>query len=110
MVSAAVDALRPSAEAKGLTLELPVPQSPVVIVGDSGRLEQVVWNLLSNAVKFIPQDGRVDIRVERVDSKVDVRVIDTGQRIAGELLPRVFDRFAQGDAARARADCGLALV
>jgi CheY-like chemotaxis protein len=79
------------------------------VSGDSGRLQQIVWNLLSNAVKFTPRGGRVQARLERVDSHVEIIVSDTGQGIQQEFLPYVFDRFRQADGSLSRMHGGLGL-
>jgi CheY-like chemotaxis protein/anti-sigma regulatory factor (Ser/Thr protein kinase) len=79
------------------------------VSGDPGRLQQVVWNLLSNAVKFTPRDGRVQIRIERVNSHVEIVVSDTGVGIRPEFLPHVFERFRQADAGTTRKTGGLGL-
>src|SRR5262249_35786940 len=76
---------------------------------DAGRLQQVVWNLISNAIKFTPQDGRVQILTELIDSHVEIKVIDTGPGIRPEFLPYVFDRFRQEDSSITRAQGGLGL-
>ena len=77
--------------------------------GDAERLQQVVWNLLSNAVKFTPKGGRVQVRLERVDSHVEIMVADNGQGIKPEFLPHVFDRFRQEDGGTSRQHGGLGL-
>ena len=79
------------------------------VSGDSGRLQQVVWNLLSNAVKFTPEGGRVQVLLERVNSHVEITVIDTGTGISPEFLPHVFDRFRQADSSTTRRHSGLGL-
>ena len=77
--------------------------------GDAQRLQQVVWNLLSNAIKFTPRGGRVQIRLERVNSHVEITVSDTGEGIAPEFLPHLFQRFRQADSAFTREHGGLGL-
>jgi signal transduction histidine kinase len=79
------------------------------ILGDPHRLQQVISNLLSNAIKFTPKGGRVQAFVERRDSSVEVTVADTGQGIASEFLPHVFERFRQADGATSRKTSGLGL-
>jgi CheY-like chemotaxis protein len=79
------------------------------VAGDPDRLQQVVWNLLSNAVKFTPKGGRVQVRVERVNSHVEVVVSDTGAGIPPDFLPHVFDRFRQADSGTTRKTGGLGL-
>ncbi len=107
VVSAAVDAVRPAAEARHITLDVDTPD--IVVRGDPDRLQQVLWNLLSNAVKFTPEGGRVSIRAEKSKSNVSVSVSDTGTGIAPDLLPFVFDRFRQADSSATRVFGGLGL-
>jgi PAS domain S-box-containing protein len=109
VVQHALDTIQPAADAKGIRLQ-PVLDSTVdPISGDPDRLQQVVWNLLSNAVKFTPKNGRVQVVLERVNSHVEIAVIDTGQGIAPEHVSRLFDRFWQGDASPDRGHVGLGL-
>jgi CheY-like chemotaxis protein len=108
VVEAAIDAVRPAAEAKGVRLQ-PVLDSHATIVGDADRLQQVVWNLLSNAIKFTQRGGRVHVRLRRDQSHVEVEVSDTGQGIVADFLPHVFERFRQGDGAFTRKAGGLGL-
>jgi len=108
VVEAALDSVRLAVEAKGVRLQ-PVLDSHATIVGDADRLQQVVWNLLSNAIKFTPKHGRVQVRVSRSESYVEVAVADNGQGIASEFLPHVFDRFRQADGAINRQAGGLGL-
>jgi CheY-like chemotaxis protein len=79
------------------------------VVGDPNRLQQVVWNLLSNAIKFTGRDGRVQVRLQRVNSHIEISVTDTGIGIAPEFLPHVFERFRQADASSTRPSGGLGL-
>jgi PAS domain S-box-containing protein len=109
VIIAAVDGLRPAAEAKEIRLQLQLDAPAGVVSGDPDRLQQVAWNLISNAVKFTPRGGRVIVRLERVESHVEVTVSDTGIGIAPEFLPHVFDRFRQADATYTRAHGGLGL-
>jgi len=108
VVRAAVEVIRPAAEAKSINLETIVDGSAPVS-GDAGRLQQVIWNLLSNAIKFTPKHGEVKIRVGRVNSSVEIAVSDTGQGIAADFLPFVFDRFRQADNSGTRKQGGLGL-
>lgn len=71
--------------------------TPVTVMGDVDRLNQILWNLLANAIKFTPSEGRVEVTLDAVDTHVQTRVIDTGRGIRADLLPHVFDRFRQGD-------------
>ena len=108
VVEAAIDAVRPAAEAKGVRLQ-PVLDSHATVVGDADRLQQVAWNLLSNAIKFTPRGGRVQVRVRREPSYVELVVADDGQGIAADFLPYVFDRFRQADGKISRKTGGLGL-
>ncbi|HET9529170.1 MAG TPA: ATP-binding protein [Blastocatellia bacterium] len=109
IIEAAVDSVRPAADAKGLKLDVVLDPDAGPVLGDDSRLQQVVWNLLSNAVKFTPRDKRVEVRLARVDSHIEIIVSDTGQGIAPEFLPFVFDRFRQADGSSTRAHGGLGL-
>jgi hypothetical protein len=109
VVRAAVETVRPAADAKGVRLDV-VPD-PLVgpVTGDPNRLQQVFWNLLTNAVKFTPRGGRVRVAIDRVDAHVEVSVNDTGEGIPPDFLPYVFDRFRQADATTTRRHGGLGL-
>ncbi|HEX7788192.1 MAG TPA: response regulator, partial [Methylomirabilota bacterium] len=109
VVEAALDAVRPAAEAKGIELRSTLDPRAVGISGDPDRLQQVVWNLLINAVKFTPPEGRVEVRVTWAEAHVDIVVSDTGQGMAPEVLPHVFDRFQQADSTSTRRHTGLGL-
>jgi len=135
VVEAAIDTVRPAAQAKTIRLESILDHSLDPILGDGNRLQQVVWNLLSNAVKFTPKGGRVEIRLERVgksagwpveqelqvegsnqppnlqhlDPYVQIQVTDTGKGIASEFLPYVFERFRQENSSTTRSYGGLGL-
>ena len=108
LVQTALDSVGPSAKAKGIRLVTAF--DPVAVVrGDPNRLRQVVWNLLSNAVKFTPAGGEVRVSVERLPACARIEVSDTGQGIAPEFLPYVFDRFRQADGSTTRSHGGLGL-
>jgi PAS domain S-box-containing protein len=109
VIEAALETIRPAAEAKSVELRVNLDRSNVVVVGDPARLQQVMWNLLSNAVKFTPNGGRVQISLERGGSEARVVVADSGGGIAPEFLPFVFDRFRQADSSTARSSDGLGL-
>ncbi len=109
VIEAALDAVRPAAAAKEIRLHSALDSSDVALMGDPGRLQQVVWNLLSNAVKFTPKGGRIQITVLRVKSHVEIIVSDTGQGISPDVLPFIFERFRQGDSSSTRAHMGLGL-
>ena len=108
-VEAAIEAIRPAVEAKGIRLITALDLSIGPVMGDPDRLQQIAWNLLSNAVKFTPQGGRVEIRLEELDGHVQLKVSDTGIGIAPEFLPFVFDRFRQADSSITRSHGGLGL-
>ena len=109
IVRNAVDAITPAADAKGVRIETVLDPAATPISGDPERLQQVMWNLLSNAVKFTNRGGKVQVRLERVNSHVEVAVSDTGIGIAPEFLPHVFERFRQADAGISRERGGLGL-
>jgi signal transduction histidine kinase len=109
VVEAAADAMRPTAEARGIRLQVLLDPQAGPVSGDPDRLQQVLWNLLSNAIKFTPKGGRVQVRLERINSHVEITVSDTGQGISAEFLPHVFDRFRQADATNTRKHGGLGL-
>jgi signal transduction histidine kinase/CheY-like chemotaxis protein len=109
VVRRAIDVITPAADAKGLRVESVLDPNAGPISGDPERLQQILWNLLSNAVKFTNRGGKVQVRLERVDSHVEVTVSDTGVGIAADFLPHVFERFRQGDPGTARARGGLGL-
>jgi len=109
ILQAAVDVSRPAAAAKGVQLNLELKEPPLWMVGDGDRLRQVVINVVSNAVKFTPAGGRVQVRAQRVDDRLELRVLDTGIGIAPELLPRIFERYVQGSVSSARQYGGLGL-
>jgi signal transduction histidine kinase/CheY-like chemotaxis protein len=108
-VESAIEAVRPGADSKGVRVQKIIDTGLTAISGDPVRLQQVVWNLLSNAVKFTPRGGLVQVRLERVNSHVEITVSDTGQGISPEFLPHVFDRFRQADQRITRQHGGLGL-
>jgi PAS domain S-box-containing protein len=109
VLNESIETLRATAAAKGVHLEVVVDPFTGPIFGDRNRLQQVFWNLLNNAIKFTPNGGKVQVLLELVDSHVEVSVIDTGEGIAPEFLPYIFDRFQQGDASTTRRHGGLGL-
>ena len=110
VVSNAVDTVRAGVTAKRLALHVHAPIGErIVVTGDAGRLQQVVWNLVTNAVKFTPPGGRVDIELARTDSNAEIVVRDTGQGIDPAFRPHVFERFRQMDASKTRQHGGLGL-
>jgi PAS domain S-box-containing protein len=109
VVQSALDAIRPAADAKEIRLQAVLDTNVGPVAGDPGRLQQIVWNLLSNAVKFTPKGGRVQVRLERINSYAGIIVSDTGKGISQEFLPYVFDRFRQADSSHTRIFGGLGL-
>jgi signal transduction histidine kinase/ActR/RegA family two-component response regulator len=109
VVEAAVDVVRPAANAKEIRLQVLLDSGAGPIAGDPERLLQIIWNLLSNAVKFTPRQGRVQLQLQRRNSQVEVTVSDTGQGISSEFLPHAFERFRQADTGFTRSHGGLGL-
>jgi PAS domain S-box-containing protein len=109
IVSNAIEAVQPAADAKGVRIERVLDPHASPVSGDPERLQQVLWNLLSNAVKFTRRGGQVQVRLCRVNSHVEVSVADTGIGISPEFLPHVFERFRQADASITRERGGLGL-
>ena len=109
VVEAAVDIVRPSAEAKGIALSVRTPDAPITTTCDADRMQQVFWNLLSNAVKFTPRGGRIEVDVASRNEHAEVAVRDTGAGISPGTLPYVFQRFWQGETAHNRQSGGLGL-
>ncbi|MGH7133727.1 MAG: ATP-binding protein [Phycisphaerales bacterium] len=109
VIHAAMEAAGPAADVKEIRLTHVLDPLAGLVSGDPNRLQQVVWNLLSNAVKFTPKGGRIQIVLERINSHVDLSVIDSGEGINPEFLPLVFDRFRQADASTTRRHGGLGL-
>lgn len=126
-IEAAIDTVRPAAQAKDIQIKSILDPSLGFILGDANRLQQVVWNLLSNAVKFTPRGGRVEVRLSQIKGNEDwglrtgqsshspipnyaqIQVSDTGKGIAPEFLPYVFERFRQENSSTTRAYGGLGL-
>jgi signal transduction histidine kinase/ActR/RegA family two-component response regulator len=109
VIEAAVDTMRVAAEAKAIDLGVTLDRSGIVVPGDLGRLQQIVWNLVSNAVKFTPKGGHVHVTLERASSWAEIVVSDTGCGITPEFLPFVFERFSQADGTTTRSVGGLGL-
>lgn len=109
VVTTAVDSVRPSAEAKEISIKVRMPDTTLEVAGDADRLRQAVGNLLSNAVKFTPSGGVIDVLLEQIEQDARVTVKDSGIGISSELLPRVFDRFDQAGHANTRRHGGLGL-
>ncbi len=109
IVREAADVVRPSADAKRVTLDIATDGAPSPQLGDPERLRQVAWNLLSNAVKFSDAGGTVTATVRARDEDIELEVEDTGRGIALEFLPHVFERFRQADSSSTRSFGGLGL-
>jgi len=104
-----IDAGRPAALAKKITLDVALDKAASAVSGDAGRLQQVAWNLLSNALKFTSENGRVTVRLDRDGAEARLTVSDDGCGIKPEFLPHVFDRFRQADSSYTRRHGGLGL-
>ncbi len=109
VVAEAVEAIRPTAQAKELVLERAGEPGSFPIMGDADRLHQILWNLLTNAVKFTPKGGRVVVALSGAASEARLVVSDTGAGIEQDLLPHVFERFRQGASTAAREHGGLGI-
>ncbi|MEG4148914.1 PAS domain S-box protein [Microcoleus sp. Pol12B5] len=109
VISAALETVRLAAEAKSLEIQTSFSPGIGMVMGDSGRLQQVIWNLLSNAVKFTPQGGQISVRLTQTASYAQILVTDTGKGINPEFLPYVFEHFRQEDGAITRKFGGLGL-
>lgn len=109
VIEAAIDTVRPAANAKSIRLQSILDSGAEPVLGDPERLQQIVWNLLSNAIKFTPKHGRVQIYLQRINSHIEIVVTDTGQGISTEFIPYVFERFRQADSSITRSFGGLGL-
>ncbi len=109
VVDAALDVVRPMAEAKRVALVQTVDRGVPALIGDPGRLQQILWNLLINAIKFTPGGGRVEVSLRQLDSQLELRVADNGSGVPKDFLPHIFDRFRQFDSSTTRAHGGLGL-
>ncbi|MEO5722649.1 MAG: PAS domain-containing protein [Chthoniobacterales bacterium] len=108
-IEAAIETVKPAAEARGIRIEKILDPLAAPMSGDPARIQQIIWNLLSNAIKFTPKGGKVQVVLARVNSHIEISVADTGQGISAEFLPYVFDRFRQADASTNRKHGGLGL-
>ena len=109
IIHAAIDAVRPAAEAKQIDIRTHFEAPDAIVRADTERLQQVLWNLLANAVKFTPAGGVVDVYLERDGSLAEIRIEDSGPGIPADFLPRIFDRFSQADGSSTRKHGGLGL-
>ena len=109
VAEAAVEAHRPAANAKRVQFDAALGSDPARVLGDSTRLQQAVGNLLSNALKFTPEGGSIEVRLTRAESRIELQVRDTGEGIAADLLPHLFERFRQAESSIIRPHAGLGL-
>jgi PAS domain S-box-containing protein len=109
VIEAAIEAVRPSANAKSIDFRVRLDAQAGSIAGDAERLQQVVWNLLNNAVKFTPNGGTIQVSAEREDSHLQITIRDSGKGIPAEFLSLIFDRFRQADQTSTRSYGGLGL-
>jgi PAS domain S-box-containing protein len=109
VVDAALDAVRPAMDAKEIKIDTLIGSSLRLISGDADRLQQVVWNILSNAAKFTPAGGKIEISVRQSETRVEIKVKDSGPGIDPSFLPHVFERFRQADGSTTRTHGGLGL-
>jgi PAS domain S-box-containing protein len=109
LIQDALASVTPAIEAKGLRLQVLLDSRVGPVSGDPDRLQQVLWNLLSNAAKFTPSGGRIQVRLERVNSHVEIIVSDTGIGISESFLPHIFERFRQAEGGTTRRHGGLGL-
>jgi signal transduction histidine kinase/ActR/RegA family two-component response regulator len=109
VINAAIDSVQLAVDSKNLELGVTLDPTARHTLGDSSRLQQVVWNLLANAIKFTPSGGRIEIKVERAGRNLKLRVSDTGQGIDPGFIPFIFDRFRQADGTTTRQHGGLGL-
>jgi PAS domain S-box-containing protein len=109
VVLEAIETIRAGASAKEIRLQTVIDPLNATILGDPNRLQQVFWNLLNNAIKFTPKGGRIQVLLQRINSHVDVSVVDTGEGISPDFLPYIFNRFQQADPSTTRKHGGLGL-
>jgi CheY-like chemotaxis protein/anti-sigma regulatory factor (Ser/Thr protein kinase) len=109
VVDAAINSIRPAADAKGIKLKVKVEHSDLIVSGDPNRLQQIAWNLLSNAVKFTRSGGTVSVTLRHDGPEIKLVVTDSGEGISPAFLPYVFDRFRQADSSSTREHGGLGL-
>lgn len=109
IIESAIETLRQAAEVKGIEMRVTLDPSIGPVLADPDRLQQVVWNLLSNAIKFTPDEGCIEVFLERVDPYIQIRVKDTGIGIPSNFLPHIFDGFRQAEASNTRSHGGLGL-
>jgi signal transduction histidine kinase/ActR/RegA family two-component response regulator len=109
VVDAAIDALLPTADARRISVDVAAPRGFALVSGDQSRLQQIIFNLVSNSLKFTPPDGRITVRLYAEGDEAVLDVVDTGEGIAPEFLPYVFDRFRQEASHAGRPHEGLGI-
>src|SRR2546430_5990500 len=109
VIEAAINVVRPTADAKRIGIETELGDHPALVSGDAHRLQQIVWNLLSNAIKFTPAGGKIRIRTFEDATHVHLEIADNGPGIRADFLPHVFERFRQADSSTTRKHGGLGL-
>jgi hypothetical protein len=109
VLEAAIDVVRPSADAKGIRIQSFLPDEAVQLRGDPDRLQQIIWNLLTNAVKFTPNGGSIQTRLKKTPTHLQLEVSDSGIGLRPEFLSKVFERFSQADSSSSRAHGGLGI-
>lgn len=109
LLNAGIDAVRPTASGKAITLEAHIEPGVQRVLADAARVQQIVWNVLSNAIKFTPWEGHIDLTLKQDGSAAEISIQDSGVGIEPNLLPHVFERFRQGDGSSHRAFGGLGL-
>ena len=109
VIHAAIDVVRPAADAKEIRVRTHIGAPDLIVRGDVDRLQQVTWNLLANAVKFTPHGGAIDIFLSKHASQAEIKIEDTGPGIPPDFLPRIFERFSQADSSNTRKHGGLGL-
>lgn len=109
VIEGAIEAIQPTAEVKQIQIRKVIDVGDSIILGDEGRLQQIMWNLLSNAVKFTPPDGKVGVYLREDGQQLEIKVTDNGIGIEPEFLPYVFERFRQGNQGITRPHRGLGL-
>ncbi|WP_013322659.1 PAS domain-containing protein [Gloeothece verrucosa] len=109
IIESALETVRLAAEAKTINIQKDLDLTVGKVLGDTARLQQIVWNLLSNAVKFTPTGGQVNVKLEGSGNEAVITVSDTGQGISANFLPYVFDYFRQADSKTTRKFGGLGL-
>jgi two-component system CheB/CheR fusion protein len=109
VIEAAIEIVHLAAAAKNIQIESRLDSAPRTLIGDSIRIQQVMWNLLSNAIKFTPSGGRIDVTLNYTDFQAQIQVKDTGLGISADFIPFVFERFRQADGSRSKSNPGLGL-